>query len=147
MDRKFVLLALFLSVWGFETSNDSADCNKCLHKQMVWCPTPDYQSGYCCKPGENCPRSDFCSSDMQNGSQKKFLCPNKQSCVHERELYPPSSGKQVVYDQLHSEFTNGEICSYKLSIPTKADLNDVMYVRIEYIHNAELSLVKGKDIS
>ena len=141
------IVFLLLSVWGFETSSDSASCNKCLTRKMIWCPTPEYNSGYCCKPAENCPRSDVCSSDMQNGNQKKFLCPNKPSCTHSRELYPPSSGKQRMYDHLHEEFSSGEICSYKLSIPENADLNDVMYVRIEYINNAKLGLVKGKEIT
>lgn len=38
------------------------------------------------------------------------------------------------------------MCSYKIAIPSSTDLNDIMYVRIEYLHNAKATLIKGNSL-
>ena len=62
-----------------------------------------------------------------------MLCPNEAGCMFSRELSPPTDGTQKLYENLKGKFLLGDLCSFKVSIPSSADLNDIMYIRIEYL--------------
>jgi len=38
---------------------------------------------------------------------------------------------------------HGDVCSFKIAIPSGADLNDVMSLRFEYTENLDGYLIKG----
>jgi hypothetical protein len=37
----------------------------------------------------------------------------------------------------------GDLCSFKVTIPPSADLNDMMYIRMEYLSDCTATLIKG----
>jgi len=39
-----------------------------------------------------------------------------------------------------------DICTFKITIPQATDLNDIMYVKFEYMSNAEGTIVKGSNL-
>ena len=39
-----------------------------------------------------------------------------------------------------------DVCTFRITIPQSTDLNDMMYLRIEYINNAQGTLVKGPNL-
>lgn len=59
---------------------------------------------------------------------------------------PPTNGETKVYENLDGRFVLPDVCSFKIAIPSFADLNDHMYLRIEYLNNAESTLIKGPTI-
>jgi hypothetical protein len=72
-----------------------------------------------------------------------MLCPNEAGCMFTRELTPPLDGVQKLYENLSGKFQLGDVCSFKITIPGSADLNDMMYIRIEYLQDCTATLIKG----
>jgi len=60
---------------------------------------------------------------------------------------PPTNGDTKVYENLDGRFHLPDVCSFKIAIPSFADLNDHMYLRIEYLNKAAGTLIKGKTIA
>ena len=75
-----------------------------------------------------------------------MLCPNEIGCLFARTLSPPTNGADKLYENIEGKFQKGDLCSYKISIPSSTDNNDMMYLRVEYMHNAKATLVKGKNL-
>jgi hypothetical protein len=48
---------------------------------------------------------------------------------------------------LTGRFVLGDVCSFKVASPITDDLNDHMFIRIEYLNNVKLSLLKAKDLN
>lgn len=63
--------------------------------------------------------------------------------MFERVLTPPLDGTTKIYENLSGVFLLGDVCSFKIQIPESADLNDMMYIRIEYLDDATATLIKG----
>jgi hypothetical protein len=59
---------------------------------------------------------------------------------------PPTNGDTKVYENLDGRFIVPDVCSYKVAIPSFADLNDHMYFRMEYSNNCASTLIKGKTL-
>jgi len=59
---------------------------------------------------------------------------------------PPTNGAVKIYEQLDGRFQRGDVCSYKINSPSSTDLNDMMYVSIELLHNTKATLVKGSSL-
>lgn len=47
---------------------------------------------------------------------------------------------------LTGRFVLGDVCSFKVAIPTTADLNDHMFLRIEYLNNVKMSILKAPEL-
>lgn len=76
----------------------------CIDEGFPFCANADYSGGYCCMPGNDCPRyptttlngrtvklpslhcSDFWPAGTPNG-MRYFVCPNESECGT-RDLYP-----------------------------------------------------------
>lgn len=73
-----------------------------------------------------------------------MLCPNeKAGCAFDRDLSPPFDGKEMLYENLKGTFRLGDLCAFYISIPPSADLNDMMYIRMEYFKDCKVTLIKG----
>ena len=88
----------------------------------------------------------MCSNEFEFKEIKYMLCPNEMGCLFARTLQPPTNGAEKLYENLEGKFQKGDLCSYKISIPDSTDLNDVMYVRVEYMNGAKATLIKGKSL-
>jgi len=75
-----------------------------------------------------------------------MLCPNELGCLFARTLVPPTNGAEKLYENIEGKFQLGDLCSYKIAIPSSTDLNDIMYLRVEYLHNAKAILIKGNSL-
>lgn len=73
-----------------------------------------------------------------------MLCPNEAGCKFDRTLTPPLDGTSKLYENLKGVFKLGDVCSFKIEIPQTADLNDIMYIRVEFLTDATATLIKGK---
>lgn len=72
-----------------------------------------------------------------------MLCPNEGGCLFDRVLSPPLDGKTKLYENLSGVFRIGDVCSFKIQIPESTDLNDMMFIRIEYLSDATATLIRG----
>lgn len=88
----------------------------------------------------------MCSDAFVFPEIQYMLCPNELGCQFARTLVPPTNGAEKIYEQLDGRFQRGDVCSYKISIPSSTDLNDMMYVRIEYLDKAKGTLIKGSSL-
>lgn len=127
----------------WNTTQESQVCKACIDNGFIWCPTASKSSGYCCEKTENCPRAGGCSTDYQLLEFQYMLCPNEAGCMFSRELSPPNDDTQKLYENLKGKFLLGDVCSFKVSIPSSADLNDMMYIRVEYLQDCTATLIKG----
>jgi hypothetical protein len=59
---------------------------------------------------------------------------------------PPLNGDPKVFERVDGLFHLPDICSYKITIPDIADLNDHMFFRLEYTKDCVASLIKGETI-
>lgn len=59
-----------------------------------------------------------------------------------RTLTPSVDGRETLYENLEGTFILNDVCSFKIANPTN-DLNDMMYLRVEYLYNTEAYLMKG----
>ena len=88
----------------------------------------------------------MCSDQFKVTEIKYMLCPNELGCLFARTLAPPTNEAEKLYENIEGKFQLGDLCSYKIAIPNSADLNDIMYVRIEYLNNAKATLIKGDNL-
>ena len=134
----------------YNTTEQSNECKACIDDEdeirTKWCPTVNYQSGYCCEEFENCPKASLCSNEFEFNEIRYMLCPNGVGCLFARTLVPPTNEAEKIYEQLEGRFVLGDLCSYKISIPTSTDNNDVMYVRIEFMRGTKATLIKGNSL-
>jgi len=130
----------------YNTTSQSNVCHDCIDELFKWCPTSNYQQGYCCSPNEVCPRATACSDEFDFSEISYMLCPNELGCLFSRTLVPPTSGAKKTYEQIEGKFQLGDLCSYKIAIPSSTDLNDMMYITIEYLSNARAYLIKGNNL-
>ena len=130
----------------YNTTEQSNECKLCIDNTFKWCPTSNYQSGYCCNEFETCPRASMCSDEFKFVEIQYMLCPNELGCLFARTLVPPSNGAEKLYENIEGKFQKGDLCSYKVSIPSSTDLNDMMYMRVEYLHNTKATLIKGNSL-
>lgn len=144
----------------YNTTDQSNVCKRCIDNldiknkkrkkdqpKHLWCPTANYQSGYCCTELERCPNpGGICSDKFEIPEFQYMLCPNEIGCLFSRTLTPPTNEDQKLYENLEGRFQKGDLCSFKITIPTNADKNDMMYLRIEYLNNAKASLIKGASL-
>ena len=131
----------------YDTTEKSNVCKKCINDDNIFCPTANLVSGYCCLATENCPQSSLCSDSLPTKELQYMLCPNEEGCSFARTLRPTSDGLEVLYEQVYGEFLKGDLCSFKISIPTATDLNDIMKLRVEYLARTKAVLFKGKTLS
>ena len=113
----------------------------------MWCPTSNYTSGYCCWGREynNCPRQGMCSDEFDLATIKYMLCPNEAGCSFSRNLKPNTNGSEGLYEMFKGTFLKGDLCNFKVTNPS-TDLNDVMFMRIEYFKRCNPVLIKGESL-
>ena len=75
-----------------------------------------------------------------------MLCPNEAGCTFNRFLAPQTNGKEDLYEMFDGVFVLNDICNFKITNPSLTDLNDVMYLRLEYVARAKAILVKGQSL-
>lgn len=47
---------------------------------------------------------------------------------------------------LDGKFLQGDLCTFEIRMPARADPNDVMYVRTEYFDKTRATLIKGESM-
>jgi hypothetical protein len=126
----------------------SNECKKCIDDDNRWCPTSTYSSGYCCSGNDvsNCPRASMCVDEFSHVDLKYMLCPNEVGCLFQRNIAPPINGAEKLFEQVTGTFLKNDVCTFKITIPQATDLNDIMYIKFEYINNAEGTIVKGANL-
>ena len=46
----------------------------------------------------------------------------------------------------NDNFVRNDLCSFFVSIPNQTDLNDMMYLRVEYLYNVKMTVIKGESL-
>jgi len=82
----------------YNTTSQSNICHDCIDREEKWCPTSNYQQGYCCSAIETCPRATACSDEFDFNEISYMLCPNELGCLFSRTLVPPTSGAKKTYE-------------------------------------------------
>ena len=102
--------------------------------------------GYCCEQGESyCPSAGICSSDFDYDIVAYQLCPSdEEACVYPRTIVPLDS--ETMYHQYSRYFRAGDLCSYKITAPEGADANDILSFSLEFVENANVTLLKGSSL-
>ena len=82
---------------------------------LNFCASADYETGYCCRLDEVCPRKSICSEDNPKAPAlfKYLVCPNEAAC-EEKVIIPEYDGtilKRAV-DKYSEKFVKGDVCSY-----------------------------------
>jgi hypothetical protein len=75
-----------------------------------------------------------------------MLCPNEAGCTFSRNLIPKTNGDDTLYEMFDGTFLIGDTCNFKITNPYASDLNDVMYIRVEYFARCKPVLVKGESL-
>ena len=78
---------------------------------------------------------------------KYTLCPNESTCTFDRNLVPTTDGADTLYEMLDGTFLSSDMCNYIISVPDTADLNDIMFLKVEFLLRARAVLVKGESVS
>jgi len=76
-----------------------------------------------------------------------MLCPNELGCTFSRYMIPRTNGEEDVYEMFDGTFLIGDVCNFKVTNPVASDLNDVMYLKLEYLKKAKAILIKGESLS
>ena len=105
-------------------NNKSNFCKtRCIDIGSNYCPMADYQNGYCCAPGETCPRADSCTDDDASAPNwfKYILCPNENECGNNQEkiVQPSADGTKTVITVVNDRavFDVGDMCGYIVKAP------------------------------
>jgi len=65
----------------YNTTEQSNECKDCIDdEEAIWCPTSNYQSGYCCNLYETCPSASLGSDSFVFPEMQYMLCPNELGC-------------------------------------------------------------------
>ncbi len=78
-----------------------------------------------------------------------MLCPNEKSCLKNkpRALFPSVEGRIDVYEHLTSDNLLGDVCGFEISLPGSTDLNDYLYLRIEYLKGVNVTIFRGTTLA
>ena len=76
-----------------------------------------------------------------------MLCPNELGCTYSRYMIPRTNGEVDEYEMFDGTFLKGDLCNFKVTNPVGSDMNDVMYLRLEYVARAKAVLIKGESIA
>ena len=129
----------------------SNNCKKnCIDEGFPFCANADYSGGYCCMPGNDCPRnptklvngkrvkmpnlhcSDFWPPGTPNG-MRYFVCPNEAECGT-RDLYPQFAELLTrAVEKYTDQFVLNDVCSYVVHPPAEMTKWDKLYLRIDKI--------------
>jgi hypothetical protein len=55
-------------------------------------------------------------------------------------------GTEMLMEMLDGKFVAGDLCSFKIAMPSGADPNDVLYIRTEHFSGTKATLVKGETL-
>jgi len=75
-----------------------------------------------------------------------MMCPNELGCTFSRFLSPKTNGEAELYEMFDGTFVLGDLCNFKVTNPVMTDLNDVMYLRLEYFARCSPILIKGESL-
>ena len=76
-----------------------------------------------------------------------MLCPNELGCTYSRYMIPRTNGEVDEYEMFDGTFLKGDLCNFKVTNPVGSDMNDVMYLRLEYVARAKAVLIKGESLA
>ncbi|CDW79970.1 UNKNOWN [Stylonychia lemnae] len=120
----------FLNERSLATSmTTSFSCkNDCIDKGLIFCPTVDRKSGYCCTDSEPCtrPSGDVCSDSMSLSNEYKyFTCIQHANCTAGGfKITPdldPNAYKTLTFQ---NDIPTGNICPYLISFPSGSQTGD-----------------------
>ena len=119
----------------------------CIDEDLNFCASADYETGYCCRLDEDCPRKSICSEDNPKAPSlfKYLVCPNEAAC-EEKVIIPEYDGtvlKRAV-DKYSQKFVKGDVCSYIIQAPYQMTDKDKLHIKIYNIEKADIYLAKGK---
>ena len=110
----------------------------------------NYLDGYCCKPGESCPRSTVCSNDDAKAPNwfKYVLCPNEKECAnnYEKTIIPSIDGQQLQISIFNdgNRFDKGDMCGYIIQAPADMAKWDSLKLVVSNIKFADVYIAKSK---
>lgn len=59
---------------------------------------------------------------------------------------PKIDGSEDLFEMFNGTFLIGDTCNFRIANPSTSDLNDMMYLRVEYFKNSKALLVKGSSL-
>ena len=120
----------------------------CIDNFKTFCPSANFQAGFCCKSNEDCPRATICSNDNPGAPEmfKYVTCPNVKACDL-KNIYPKRDGKVITrqVDTKTNQMVKDDLCSYIIHTPGDMQANDELLVQIDMIENARVYVAKAKD--
>ena len=75
-----------------------------------------------------------------------MLCPNELGCTFSRYMIPRTNGEEDLYEMFDGTFLKGDLCNFKVTNSVASDLNDVMYMQLEYAKRCKAVLIKGESL-
>lgn len=123
---------------------------RCIDKGLIYCPNADYQNGYCCKPGENCPREGVCTNDDPKAPDwfKYVLCPNEAECGnnYQKIIVPNLDSTPTIYSIYNDgfRFDRGDMCGYIIEAPAGMGKWDKLKLQVSNIKFADVYVAKSK---
>lgn len=88
----------------------------------------------------------MCSNEFEVKEMRYMLCPNEAGCTFSRNLTPRTNGEDTLYEMFDGTFLVGDTCNFKITNPYASDLNDIMYMRVEYYKRCFPILIKGESL-
>ena len=89
----------------------------------------------------------MCSDDFNVKELQYMLCPNELGCTFSRYMIPRTNGSLETYEMFDGTFLKGDLCNFKVANPVASDLNDVMYLKLEYLKRCKAVLIKGESLA
>ena len=117
----------------------SNDCRlNCINAGRKFCPSADHKSGYCCDLSDSsCPRNDVCSNDVSISNFPKYwTCPFEFICGTSFFINPNTDGTYNSIVVASSSFIIPKSCSYLITFPVTASLNDVLVIYVSTMSNS-----------
>lgn len=88
----------------------------------------------------------MCSDDFNVKELQYMLCPNELGCTFSRYMIPRTNGEEDLYEMFDGTFLKGDLCNFKVTNSVASDLNDVMYMQLEYAKRCKAVLIKGESL-
>lgn len=89
----------------------------------------------------------MCHDELPVKDMWPMVCPNESGCTFSRNLTPKTNGAEDLFEMFDGTFLIGDVCNFRIANPSVSDLNDLMYIRVEYFKNCKATLVKGTSLT
>ena len=134
----------------FTTEYSTVCKHDCIDELHYFCPSAEGTEGTCCNSASGCENTgDYCSFDASEDSLalKYWSCPrNADICGSEVLLAADKDGKELELAPVEAfeyQFTDGVICSYKLTFPWGAGEADRLIIEPILMENVRVYITEA----